>query len=106
MIPKNFRRGESRAKSRQRPRRRAACKNARVISTASFVGRFHFLLLEAALCSDPYLRDQNIRPAGPPWRECALPGAEKTSFSFVPIYGTNSERKKAISKRKATCAGS
>ncbi len=49
--------------------------NARAISTASLVGRFHFISLEAALCSDPNSQDQNIRPAGPPWREYALPGA-------------------------------
>jgi len=50
------------------------------------------MLLEAALCSDPNLRDQNIRPAGPPWRECALPDAERTNSRFVLIYGTNSEK--------------
>jgi hypothetical protein len=64
MIPENFRRGEPRAKSRRRPQRRAARKNARVNSTASFGGRFHFVLLEAALCSDPISGSEH--PAGRP----------------------------------------
>jgi hypothetical protein len=29
-------------------------------------------------------QDQNIRPAGPPWRESALPGAEKIRFLIRP----------------------
>src|SRR5580658_4258573 len=30
-------------------------------------------------CAPIQSADQNIRPAGPPWRECALPGAEITT---------------------------
>jgi hypothetical protein len=78
MIPNDSRRGEPRRDNRRRPQSGAGCKNTRVNSTASFVGRFYLLLLEAALCSDPNQRDQNIRPAGPPWRNCALPGAGMT----------------------------
>jgi hypothetical protein len=64
MIPENFRRGEPRAKSKPRPQKRAARKNTRVNSTASFVGRFNFVQLEATLCSDPISRSEH--PAGRP----------------------------------------
>jgi hypothetical protein len=86
MIPENFRRGEPRAKSKPRPKRRAARKNARVISTASFAGRFHFSYLKRH-CAPIQSADQNIRPAGPPWRECALPGAEITAEKNLYAYG-------------------
>jgi hypothetical protein len=76
MRANDFRRGECRGEKQTASAKARSLQNARAISTASFVGRFHFIPLEAALCSDPNPQDQNIRPAGPPWREYALPGAE------------------------------
>jgi hypothetical protein len=75
MRANDFRRGECRGERQSADAKARSLQNARAISTASFVGRFHFIPLEAALCSDPNQSDQNIRPAGPPWREYALPGA-------------------------------
>jgi hypothetical protein len=75
MRANDFRRGECRGERQSAGTSARSLQNARAISTASFVGRFYFVLLEAALCSDPNPQDQNIRPAGPPWREYALPGA-------------------------------
>jgi hypothetical protein len=68
------------------PEKARGPQDARVISTASFVGRFHFSYLKRH-CAPIQSADQNIRPAGPPWRECALPGAEITAEKNLYAYG-------------------
>ena len=61
MIPNKFRRGECQGARQSADAKARSLQNAQVISTASLVGRFHFLPLEAALCSDP---NQRIRTSG------------------------------------------